>query len=353
MAEINFKFTRAGSLDGKSVSEEDLIAMNSQFGAVDLDEISDKLGSIYKGTHIIGTTEAEKLCLSSDINVMGVTVGNLKDGVTLSKGASIQEILQQILCKTIDVKAQAPTAALSPSNAESLEYGSTVAATPFTVTLTQGKFVAEDAGWTTNQAMDCKLTAVTIDGQAATIADNGMSATYTKPSFTLTATTTVKGTASVSANTVVPKKNDNSNSAKTYTGGAITVNNQKTWTPVYKAFVGYNAATTIAELDSAAIRALSAASANVAISPANVTVVGSSSKKSDGKSIIIACPPGYKLVDIQNGLGASIAANFTVTGTVSVNCAGNASAAQNYTVYVYPITNGAQVEYKNLTIGKA
>lgn len=352
MAEINFKFTTADSLDGKTIREEDLIAMNSQLGNANADAVKDKLGSTYKGTHIIGTTEAEKLCLNKDIKVMGVTVGNLTDGVTLKEGDSLQEILQKILCKTIDVKAQAPTAALAPNQTTSLEYGSKVTATPMTITLTQGKFVG-DTGYSYSKNMDCKITAATIDSADATIAANGLTATYTVPGFTLTAAKTVKGTASVGANTVVPVKNDGTNSSVTYAGGVITCSGQRTWNPVYKAFVGYNAATTVADLDSTAIRALAAASADVPVAASAQTIVGASVKKSDGKSIVIACPPGYKLTGIQNGLGASIMGNFTVNGTVSVNCAGNADAAKDYTVYIYPITNGAAVEYKNVTIGKA
>ena len=143
------------------------------------------------------------------------------------------------------------------------------------------------------------------------------------------------------------------NSSVTYAGGVIRCDGQRTWNPVYKAFVGYNAAKTIAELNSAAIRNLNAAKVDVPVAASAQTIIGASVKKSDGKSIVIACPPGYKLTGIQNGLGANILGNFTVSGTVSVNCADNADAAKDYTVYIYPIGNGAVVEYKNVTIGKA
>lgn len=352
MSELKFKQTKSDNFSGKEVAEGDLIAYNTQLGEASPAEVENKLGSTYRGKHIIGTTEAKKLCLNEDIKVMGVTVGNLEDGVILSKGDDLQTILQKILCKTIDVKAQAPTANITPNQTTSLEYGSKVADTPMTITLTQGKFVG-DTGYSYTKNMDCKITAATIDSADATIAANGLTATYTVPAFTLTAAKTVRGTASVGANTVVPVKNDGTNSSVTYAGGVITCSGQRTWNPVYKAFVGYNAATTVAALDSAAIRALAAASADVPVAASAQTIVGASVKKSDGKSIVIACPPGYKLTGIQNGLGASILGNFTVNGTVSVNCADNADAAKDYTVYIYPITNGAAVEYKNVTIGKA
>ena len=352
MSELKFKQTKSDNFSGKEVAEGDLIAYNTQLGEPSPAEVENKLGSTYRGKHIIGTTEAKKLCLNEDIKVMGVTVGNLKDGIILQKGDDLQTILQKILCKTIDVTAQAPTANLTPNQTTSLEYGSKVADTPITITLTQGKFVG-DTGYSYTKDMDCKITAATIDSADATIAANGLTATYTVPAFTLTAAKTVKGTASVGANTVVPVKNDGTNSSATYAGGVIRCDGQRTWNPVYKAFVGYNAAKTIAELNSTAIRNLNATKVDVPVAASAQTIIGASVKKSDGKSIIIACPPGYKLTGIQNGLGASILGNFTVSGTVSVNCADNADAAKDYTVYIYPIGNGAVVEYKNVTIGKA
>ena len=256
------------------------------------------------------------------------------------------------MCKTIDVEVQPPTANLTPNQTTSLEYGSKVADTPMTITLTQGKFVG-DTGYSYIKDMDCKITAATIDGVDATIAANGLTATYTVPAFTLTAAKTVRGTASVGANTVVPVKNDGTDSSATYAGGVIRCNGQRTWNPVYKAFVGYNAAKTIAELDSAAIRDLNAAKVDVPIVASTQILVGASGKKSDGNSIIVACPPGYKLTDAQNAHGDNIMGNFNVIGTVSVNCAENAEAVKDYTVYIYPIGNGTEVGYKNITIGKA
>lgn len=352
MSELKFKQTKSDNFSGKEVAEGDLIAYNTQLGEASPAEVENKLGSTYRGKHIIGTTEAKKLCLNEDIKVMGVTVGNLKDGIILQKGDDLQTILQKILCKTIDVRIEPPTANLTPNQTTSLEYGSKVADTPMTITLTQGKFVG-DTGYSYTKDMDCKITAATIDGVDATIAANGLTATYTVPAFTLTAAKTVKGTASVSANTVVPVKNDGTDSSATYAGGVIRCNGQRTWNPVYKAFVGYNAAKTIAELDSAAIRNLDAAKVDVPIAVSTQTIVGASGEKSDGNSIIVACPPGYKLTGAQNAHGDSIMGNFNVSGTVSVNCAENVETAKDYTVYIYPIGNGTEVGYKNITIGKA
>ena len=120
-----------------------------------------------------------------------------------------------------------------------------------------------------------------------------------------------------------------------------------TVTAAYKYFVGYSSGTTVSDFDSAKIRALNAKSgwltSTTSVLNANTTLT------SNGQSIIIACPSTYSLTSITNGVGANILGNFTEKGTVNVQT-GNINTT--YMVYVYPITNGAKVEFKNLTIKK-
>ena len=120
-------------------------------------------------------------------------------------------------------------------------------------------------------------------------------------------------------------------------------------TGVYKYFMGYSTNTTVAEFDSASVRALTTKSGNIT-KDGTTTIVGTSSISSNGTSIVVACPSKYKLATVTNGLGADIMGNFSVTGTVEV-----ATGAINttYNVYIYPITNGAEVEFKGMTLTKA
>lgn len=347
MSELKFKQTKSDNFAGKEIAEGDLIAYNTQLGEASPAEVENKLGSTYRGQHIIGTTEAKKLCLNEDIKVMGVTVGNLKDGITLSKGDDLQTILQKILCKTIDVKAQAPTAALTPTGTTNYEYGSTVPATTFTVTFNQGKFVSAESGWTSNQAMDCALQSVNIDGEAAAVSGN--SATYTLPAFTLTATKTVTaGPATFSANTVVPKKNDNTASDVTYTGTSVAVSGSKSFVPQYKYFFGFVPNNTV--LSSAIVRALEK-SANISMTPANVTIVGSTVQQDKAKhDTIIACPPGYKLVSIQDSMTEVDVSSTFATENVDITCGSE--------VVTYKVYRGSNLTYNvnsyvNIVIGKA
>lgn len=119
-----------------------------------------------------------------------------------------------------------------------------------------------------------------------------------------------------------------------------------TVTGAYKYFVGYSTNTAYTQFDSSSVRALTTKTGNLSSS---TTVVGGTPTKSNGQSIVVTCPNTYELKQVQNGLGADIKANFSSVGEVSVT---TGTIQTPYTVYVYPITNGAVVEYKNLIIGK-
>ena len=119
-----------------------------------------------------------------------------------------------------------------------------------------------------------------------------------------------------------------------------------TVTGAYKYFVGYSGNTEFSQFDSTSVRALTTKSGNLT---ASTIVVGASSIASNGSSIVVACPNTYELKSVNNALGADIKPNFSSVGEVSVT---TGTIQTPYTVYVYPITNGAVVEYKNLVIGK-
>lgn len=118
----------------------------------------------------------------------------------------------------------------------------------------------------------------------------------------------------------------------------------------YKYFVGYSTKTSYDQFDSAAIKALAAKTDNITVNGTTTVLNDTTKLTSDGTSIIVACPAKYKLATITNGVGADILANFSSKGKVDYT---NGSVTTEYMVYVYPITNGAQVEFKNLTLTKA
>ena len=114
----------------------------------------------------------------------------------------------------------------------------------------------------------------------------------------------------------------------------------------YKYFLGYSENTTFNQFNSDSIRALTVKSEWLNIN-SNTEVVNSVAIKSNGKSIVIACPTKYKLSNIENSLGANILGNFSSKGIITVK---TGEIDTEYNVYVYPITNGAEIDYKNVII---
>ena len=146
--------------------------------------------------------------------------------------------------------------------------------------------------------------------------------------------------------------------ASAYTTGVSAVSSStskptntanKTVTAQYKYFLGYSSNTKFSEFNSASVRALTTKSSWIT-KDGTTTIVGTAATTSNGSSIVVACPAKYKLATITNGVGADILANFVSFGNVDVKCG---EITVPYKVYVYPITNGATVEFKNVTLTKA
>ena len=116
----------------------------------------------------------------------------------------------------------------------------------------------------------------------------------------------------------------------------------------YKYFLGYSTNTSYEQFDSNTIRQLTVKTGWLNIN-SNTEVVGGTAIKSNGKSIVIACPNKYKLSNIENGVGANILGNFKSQGVVKVK---TGEIDTEYIVYVYPITNNTEVEFKNVKITK-
>lgn len=140
----------------------------------------------------------------------------------------------------------------------------------------------------------------------------------------------------------IAAKNQEELSNATATRGTTT----KSLTGSFKYFMGYSTNTTYDQFDSDSIRALTVKTGWV--NKDSETVIQNDTViKSNGTSIVIACPNKYKLSSITNGLGADIIGNFSSKGEINVN---TGTIQTSYNVYVYPITNGAEVEMKNIKL---
>lgn len=131
------------------------------------------------------------------------------------------------------------------------------------------------------------------------------------------------------------------------TAGQVT----RSVTGNYKYFFGYTTKTTADSMTSDEIRALNGVASNWINPSSTTTIFGSSGIKSDGTSIVLACQEAYELKTVSDKLGNDMKGTFNNIATVAVKLAGTEKTA-NYTVYMYPITSGTQMELKDMTIGK-
>lgn len=365
-----------------------------------------------EGKLAVREIEADDTKLKKTIVVAGLSgqfgAGNYSNGDTIDAGTDIQTILQNLLCKelyptatstngTISNSIAQPTVTLSHSG--TIEVGtevslnsasvaeSTVSTTPNKVTgMTNGYSAADDDSadstatsvseeWSTSRtgnAYSMSATVTKFNGgnttatTPATVATRSMAATTlgyaaegtNKIKVSVTGDTFTGSVAEIPVmylvsnlgNTDASKKTTKVNAQSNITPAAPTNSKEVSVTGKYKYFLGYSANTAFNQFDSASVRALTAKTDWIEIDGTTTIVSDKPSMTSNGKSIVVACPAKYQLATIQNGVGANILPNFTSVGNVDVT---TGSITTSYKVYVYPITNGAAVEFKNVTLTKA
>lgn len=339
--------------------------------------------------------------------------GNYNNGDIIPAGTDIYTILQNILCKenypkNVTSKSASATAEMYELTVEltesnTIEVGTVVGYTAST----NGTFVSTKPSTITNMTYgyssadnDTKENSSTMISKPCTteIADNiyTMSATISgfdivkNDAFDFNATAQpAEGSVTLSAEKIgCVKEGDNiitvsatgasytynaekidkvyycSNLGKTdaeyYHNGVAAVSDKTakatrtgsdSVTGAYKYFLGYSTNTTFDQFNTESLRALDIKS-NWITKDGVTTILGKDDVLvSNGTSIVIACPSKYTLQSINNGINADIRANFTSVGNITYTV--NEYFETDYVVYVYPITNGATVEFKNVTLDVA
>lgn len=359
-------------------------------------------------------TDATKL--QKDIIIAGIEgvlgTGYYKNGDTISKGTDVFTFLQNLLCKELYPNATVAQGSLSskfdapqvsiPSNGQTVEVGTKIVVPSFSGYepkntpvarkfngFTYGYSLADDDSKDVDgNPADVNVTAIGINSGDYTVTrtytgfgKTGDTATASSTNAVATAATIAQDETPIVAegsntvaftidgpgfsgtvvsspdyyivsnlgNTQSDKKvaaqaqQDLSNAKAIQGKSTYTVNGR------FKYFLGYSENTTYDQFDSSSIRALTVKTGNITPN-GTTTVVDANAIKSDGHSIVIACPNKYKLATVSNGLGADILANFSSVGEVNVT---TGEIETPYTVYVYPITNSAVVEFKNVTLAVA
>lgn len=118
----------------------------------------------------------------------------------------------------------------------------------------------------------------------------------------------------------------------------------------YKYFLGYSDYQSVEDFENKPneIRLLNVKS-DFIIKDDITTIIGNNKIKSNGKSIVIACPKKYKLNTIDDSTGASLLGSFKSQGEINIQ---TGMIISTYNVYLLPIANGTELEFKNVTLIK-
>lgn len=293
-------------------------------------------------------------CLGKQIKVIGVQIGDYQTAnEKIPVGTPLEKILDNILCKTIGVEKHLPTVSMSNSGTA---YGTYEVGTVIKPSLSSvyydGYFLgAEPLYIDEKTGVRYEIPSKCAEG-ITTYLKNGVSlgVGVSTDSYALNEEDITykcqKTYAQSQAKPIDTKGNPCTGDSAVIKEGTAT-SNSITYYGRYKYFLGY--INKIEGLTSEEIRQLTTKQGWVTKN-SSTTIVGGSPIVSNGYSIVIAVPEGYKLKQITNGIGADIIGNFSTIETVSVKLQGEAT--KNYKVYIYPITNMANVEFKNVVIGK-
>lgn len=350
--------------------------------------------------------------LAQEIQVVGGPLADdLKDifpNNVIPAGTSVETILMKMICKEIFPTASTSQGSISASmSLTTLAFDPTDATVEVGTKVTTNALTANNSSYSTTPAKITGLTngySLTESGDKVTgnmefavegvsEATNNHKITYTYTGFTETAPAAVEAASTVTmpAQTLVVREgeckvsvsasgskftatspevsqtyynisNVNTRQAETKTISTKSLSSTASKTTsdkvtgVYKYFMGYYdfASNQVVEnvFTSDIIRSLTVNTGNIT-KDGTTTLVGSTAKTSNGKSIVIAVPSKYKLATFQNDLGGDEVGSFSKIGTVAVANPTNKDFTTNYTVYVWPIAGGATIKHKNVTITKA
>ena len=230
-------FKYGPSLEGKVVDDNDFVAINKGM-AEDANDDAKKFGSIYKGDNILGTTEADKLRITEDITVTGVTVGELTNGTVIKAGEDIMSVLRKMLVKEIGVTATLPYVTLSGDQSGMYEKGTVFTDKTYTATLVDGVFTGKP-GYVYTKNAGCKPVYVSWHGVTGETSEEHPYQIKAN-TFTLLEPTSITAKIIYDDSTVIPKTNlGNDDPCKISTGVAVP-SSSILYTPQLKWWAGYS-----------------------------------------------------------------------------------------------------------------
>jgi hypothetical protein len=326
------------------IESGDFVAVNDAFNKEDATELDAKLGSMYKGDKILGTTRASELRTTETLEVTGVTVGNFSNGFEIPAGTSVMDILKQMLMKELSVTKSAPTASIKSSVAGTTYEKGTVIDTKFTVTYTDGKYTGE-TGYSYSLQAGMDPTEASISGVTADAVQAGNEFTFEPEAFALMSAVTAKATVKYGDPTNVPVTNFNNevtDSSKLLSSGSCSTSNV-TFTPQLKWWVG-SSENKLDEMtwESDDVRALNIVK-GIWVTDKTENVIF----PEGAKQCVIAVPASMT-VTVADKAGVPQTGAFSETRDVVVTCGG--THTENYKLYIWAANAGLPAASAELVV---
>lgn len=193
------------------------------------------------GSKLYPLTALEAVRLPDEFEVVGVNVGNLKDGDKISAGSSVLDILTRMLKQRIQPSVTQPSVSISGGGGD-VEVGTSVSGKIITSSFADGYFTLNkdrtDAG--------CQITKFilkqTIGKTTTTVIDSDSISSYSVPQNTYV----TEGSGAVKyqniitygSNTVIPKDNFGDDATVKINGSSKSATTQ--WNGKYRCYVGFD-----------------------------------------------------------------------------------------------------------------
>ncbi len=331
------------------------------------------VGTIYKGSEIMGTSVADKLIIPEDIDIIGTSAGLLANGDTIPAGSSIVDLLKQMLQTELwpsTITAATSKITVSPSSS-SVEVGSTVSTSIYgTFTEASYKTYTTDNKLTESTvSMDMSLvdgytisrtspSSATVGTQVASGSSNAVTDSVALTTDGAKSTYSLAGSRTGATYTLM--SNMGNTNDMSYAAATLTTVTATSATAYFRYFVGCVNGTDPSAIDQSSLSDLVALSnvetgssitTNALMTSSSKTIADSSTviaSTATENSIVIAIPTTFSGIAMLQGMTGDNLASSCVTSTFDYTIG---ETTTEYTVYMLATNQGAQ-QVKGVSITK-
>jgi hypothetical protein len=277
---------------------------------------------------------------TEEINVIGVNLGQYKDGDTINIGTSLEDILRNMLTNKIGVKiSKTPKLTMRLTKSGPFEVGESVEGT-INVSYQDGQFIGE-TGYNYTSDAGCKEPEIYTYKMNGVILENN---SYNIPSISEGTTTfTVSGTHGQSTTIPIDNTGEELNDIKIDSATINTSTDIKAYYKYFYGYVEYNS-----DLSEITDETLNNLSSNYLDSNTE-TINSLKSTENNKPSILLVIPTDWEIISTKNGKGDVIPTEeLSTLWEKNENVITHEINGKQYNLYVNELQQ--PVEYKEIII---